>query len=81
MYNNEIELNVAINEFFSVIDSVTFDILKICLKLLDIDLSTTQLDILLNQLTEYKPSLPITKQMMSNFLFKNNNNIQITLII
>eukprot|EP01084_Bolivina_argentea_P079849 144740_1 len=88
---NELELEQSIDEFFSVIDSagigsVTFDILKICLKLLGVDLSALQLDILLNELTHYKPSLPISRDMMHQFILysahsKNNTeNPQITLI-
>merc|ERR1711933_117619 len=96
---NEMELEKSINEFFNVIDSagmgsVNFEILKICLKLLGIDLSAYQLDILLNELTSYKPSLPISKEMMYQFLLlydvnhlngnktkrKHTDNLQVTII-
>merc|ERR1712228_772685 len=91
---NEVQLGLAINEFFAIIDcagqgAVTFDILKICLKLIGIALSAYQLDILLNELTCYKPSCSISKQMMYEFLLSSSrttqkhsscDNVQVTLI-
>merc|ERR1719361_2054905 len=76
---DEAQLRQSIDDFFSVIDSaqtgaVNFDILKICLKLLGIDLSAYQLDLLLNELTQYKPSLPVSKEMMHRFLLLYDDN-------
>merc|ERR1712176_422931 len=65
-----------------------------CLKILGIDMGAYQLDILLNELTSYKPSLPISKEMMYQFLLlydvnhlngnktkrKHTDNLQVTII-